>query len=94
MTEWGVVGVIIALVGLGAAIVKPILSLNSSILRLTLVMEQVQNDLMKISAENDSSHAKIHIRIDAQQNTISDHENRIVKLEYNAGDYVNPGKGG
>ena len=34
MTEWGVAGVIIALVGLLATVVPPIIKLNSSIIKL------------------------------------------------------------
>ena len=35
MNEWGVVGVIVTLVGLAVAIIKPIVQLNTNIVRLT-----------------------------------------------------------
>ena len=41
MTEWGVVAVIIALVGLIATIVKPMLNLNTSIVQLTTQLQDV-----------------------------------------------------
>ena len=35
MTEWQVVGVIVVLLGLAATVIKPIVTLNASITRLT-----------------------------------------------------------
>ena len=40
MTEWGVVGVIIALVGFAATFLAPALKLNASITKLTVTVEQ------------------------------------------------------
>ena len=42
MTEWGVVGVVIALAGLVATLVRPMLSLNGSITKLNLLAEQLR----------------------------------------------------
>ena len=41
MTEWGVVGVIIALVGLIATIVPPLTKLTQSITKLTVVVDRL-----------------------------------------------------
>ena len=40
--EWTVVGVLIALVGLGASIIKPIVTLTQSITKLTVVVERIE----------------------------------------------------
>ena len=42
MTEWGVVGVIVALVGFLAATAGPLLKLNGAITRLTVAVEGFQ----------------------------------------------------
>ena len=39
--EWTVVGVIIALVGLGASVIKPVVTLTRSITELTVVVERL-----------------------------------------------------
>ena len=41
-TLWTVVGVLIALVGLGASIIKPIVTLTQSISKLTVVVERIE----------------------------------------------------
>ena len=41
-TLWTVVGVLIALVGLGASIIKPIVTLTQSITKLTVVVERIE----------------------------------------------------
>lgn len=43
--EWTTVTVIIALVGLGAAVIKPIVSLTQSITKLTVVVERLEREL-------------------------------------------------
>lgn len=39
MTEWGVVGVLVVLVGLVSAIVGPVIKLNTSITKLTVTLD-------------------------------------------------------
>ena len=43
--EWTVVTVLIALVGLGAAVMKPMISLNSTIVKLTGAVEALQKNI-------------------------------------------------
>lgn len=81
MTEWGVVGVIIALVGLGATILKPMLTLNSSIVRLTERMEHVSSELNELNEKNNQNHKRIWDRIDEHGDSLKDHERRIDHLE-------------
>ena len=82
MTEWGVVGVIIALVGLGAAIIKPVLALNTSITRLNLTLEQLQRDVETMTTKNSRSHERIWDKLEEQGGTLEDHERRIDSLEH------------
>ena len=44
MTEWGVVGVIIAVVGLFFTVGKPVINLNTSITKLTVTVDRLQKD--------------------------------------------------
>lgn len=81
MTEWSVVGVIIALVGLGAAIIKPILSLNTTITELTISAKQLRDNIAELANENTKSHRRLFEKNDEQDLTLSDHECRIKRLE-------------
>lgn len=81
LTEWGVVGVIIALVGLGATVVKPLLALNTSIVKLTTRIDQMTDSLDEISTKNEKSHDRIWRHNDEQDATLDDHEHRITVLE-------------
>lgn len=81
MNEWGVVGVIIALVGLGAAVLKPMLTLNSSIVRLTERLGYVSNELSELNRQNNDNHKRIWDRIDEHGELLTDHERRIDHFE-------------
>lgn len=81
MNEWSVVLVIISLVGLGAAIIKPILSLNTAIVKLTEAVKELQKDMADFVNGNHNSHVRIHERIDGCNEAIRNHENRLEKLE-------------
>ena len=45
--EWTTITVIISLVGLGAAVIKPIVSLTQSITKLTVVVERLEREYHK-----------------------------------------------
>ena len=86
MTEWGVVGVIIAVVGLFFTVGKPVINLNTSITKLTVTVDRLQkdyDDLKKraheevsyLAVKNSDSHRRIHDKLD-------DHEQRITDLEH------------
>lgn len=80
-SEWDVVLVIISLVGLGAAIVKPMLNLNSAIVKLTEAVKELQKDMSDFVNGNHASHVRIHERIDGCNNELHEHEIRLEKLE-------------
>ena len=80
--EWTTVTVIIALVGLGAAIIKPIVSLTQSITKLTVVVEHLQDDVGGLTTKNSQSHARLWDHNDTQDGRLDDHERRIGDLEH------------
>ena len=51
MTEWGVVTVIIALVGFVAAVSKPLISLTRAITELTSVVKNLQEEQARLHEE-------------------------------------------
>ena len=81
MTEWEVVGVLVVLVGLVAAIVGPIIKLNTTITKLAAVVESVQRDIGDITDRNSKSHARIFEKLDEEDLKLQNHETRITVLE-------------
>ena len=85
MNEWGVVGVLVVLAGLGVTVVKPLLALNASIVRLTARLDQLTGSLSDISDRNAKSHDRLWKRNEEQDAVLDDHERRITVLETNKG---------
>ena len=81
MTEWQVVGVIVVLVGLGAAVIPPIVKLNSTITRLTTVVERLGGDVADLTQRNAKTHERLFAAIDKHSEKLEDHEGRIRVLE-------------
>ena len=82
--EWTTVTVIIALVGLGAAVIKPIVSLTQSITKLTVVVERLERELDEQSEHNRESHKRLWDHNEEQDNRLDDHERRIHDMEHKA----------
>lgn len=82
--EWTTVTVIIALVGLGAAVIKPIVSLTQSITKLTVVVERLERELDEQSEHSRESHKRLWDHNEEQDNRLDDHERRIHDMEYKA----------
>ncbi len=81
MTEWGVVGVVIALFGFAVSVVAPIIKLNTSITRLTVTLETVARELNDQKKSNHESHKRIWEKNEEQDGKLADHEGRITRLE-------------
>ena len=79
--EWTIVTVIISLVGLGAAFIRPIVSLTRSITSLTVVVERVERELADQEKHSTESHRRIWEHNTAQDDRLDDHEMRIDRLE-------------
>lgn len=69
--EWQIVTTIITLVSFGIAIIKPILKLNSSIVKLTDAVE---------SLEINGSEIKTLVK--ENEDKLEDHEKRLIVLEH------------
>ena len=70
MTEWTVVTVIIAIIGLLGAVMKPLLSLNSTITRLCKSVDSLETQLTKIVDKNSEAHGRMWQQIDEQEKRI------------------------
>lgn len=82
--EWTTVTVIISLVGLGAAVIKPIVSLTQSITKLTVVVERLERELDEQSEHSRESHRRLWDHNEEQDNRLDDHERRIHDMEHKA----------
>ena len=82
--EWTTVTVIIALVGLGAAVIKPMVSLTQSITKLTVVVERLERELDEQSEHSRESHKRLWDHNEEQDNRLDDHERRIHDMEHKA----------
>lgn len=88
MSEWTVVTVIIAIVGLFFTVGKPIITLNSNIVKLNFTVEAlskeqgIQKAALEKQAEHDrEAHKRIWEKNEEQDKEIADHEARIGILE-------------
>lgn len=68
--EWQIVTVIITLVSFGIAIIKPMLKLNSSIVKLTDAVENLE-----------LNGSEIKNTVKEHEDKLDDHEKRIIILE-------------
>lgn len=81
MDYWDVVVVIIALVGLFFTIGKPILTLISSMDKLSFTCAELSNKFGTFERDNKDSHKRLWEHNEIQDNTLNDHEQRISHLE-------------
>lgn len=88
MTEWGVVGVIVTLIGIVAVFVKVTLSysvavgeLKTSIAILNASIEQLTEDLNEIAETSSKKREQIYDRLGCAENKLGEHEIRIDHLE-------------
>lgn len=83
MTEWGVVGVLIAMVGFIISIVTPMIKLAQTITKLTTVVESLKSDYNALSKKTTDGRHKIWDELNIHRDTLSKHETRIQLLENN-----------
>lgn len=88
MSEWTVVTALVVIIGLFATVGKPIINLNSNIVRLNMSLEalnekeeKLEGDLEKHITHSHDSHQRIWEHNAAQDKRLDDHERRIDKLE-------------
>lgn len=81
MNEWTVVGVIVTMVGLIVAVTKPMLNLNTSIVKLTEEMANLISGLEAFKKRYVENLNELKTTDKEMQSQIDNHEIRIVKLE-------------
>lgn len=85
MTEWGVVGVIVVLVGLFTAICIPLIKATNksteAMTRLTVSVENLASKIDTIDKDNTVEHDRLWAHNDMQDGKIEDHEKRIIRIE-------------
>lgn len=79
--EWQIVTVIGTLIGLGVAIVTPIVKLNTSITKLTSTVDHLAKQIADEEAQNAKSHDRIWKKEEEQDAQLGEHERRITVLE-------------
>jgi hypothetical protein len=82
MTEWGVFGVIGALISFGLLVGTPLMKLNASITKLSALVEFMQKQLDTFKTDNDKEHNSIWNEMERHEDTLGDHETRISVLEH------------
>ena len=76
MTEWGVVGVLIALAGFLSLIIKPVISLTKSITELNGNVKLFQS----MFSQNDEEHDRLWEHNDVQDAKIEDHDRKLASM--------------
>ena len=81
MTEWTVVVALGVLCSLGAAIIRPIVSLTRAITQLTVTVDELQKDLSDFASKNHDSHARLWQHNEKQDARLDEHERRLNTVE-------------
>ena len=86
--EWNVVGVLVTLAGLAAAVGGPVLKLNGSITRLNTLLQAMEarlnalgRDLEAQAGKAADSHRRLWARVEQQDRQLGEHETRLKLLE-------------
>mgnify|MGYP000072518382 CR=1 FL=1 len=94
MTEWGVVGVVIALIGLVASVTGPVIKLNPSITKLTVTLTEVEKRLKDQEEHSRESHKRIWHKNEEQDQKLENHEGRDWRQIESDGYCIDAGAGG
>ena len=81
MNEWSVVTVIVVLSGLVISFLKPLISLNSTLTRLTEAVRVLEKELASIAGKNSEAHARLWKKEQEQDALLLAHEKRITSIE-------------
>ncbi|OUN81937.1 hypothetical protein [Gemmiger sp. An50] len=81
MNEWSVVGVLVVVVGLFLSVGAPVIRLNSTITKLSTLVEGLRDRQVQQEQNNSDSHRRIWKHNEEQDAVLNDHETRITILE-------------
>lgn len=85
MNEWNVVGVLLVVAGLFLSVGAPVIRLNSTLTKLSTLVEAVQSRQDRQDRDNTDSHRRLWKHNDEQDAALNDHETRITILERKEG---------
>lgn len=80
MTEWGVVLVIVTLLGFVTGIITPLIKLNTAIVKLIDSVEALDKSLGDLVESNTRTHKRIWDRLDEHSDKLNDHETKLIVL--------------
>lgn len=81
MTEWGVVLVIVTLLGFVSGIIAPLIKLNTTIVKLIDSVEALDKSLAALKESNSEKHEKLFGRLEEHGKMLFDHEARLKRIE-------------
>ena len=81
MERWDIVGVIATLVALFAAIITPMIKLNTTITKLNGSIDSLGEKVCDINCENKKQHDDLFGITREHGETLNDHETRITLIE-------------
>lgn len=81
MSEWTIVTVIIALVGLFFTVGAPIIKLNTNLTKLNAALEATQKDQDKYERGNHEAHRRLWDHNEAQDKELEEHRLRLHDLD-------------
>ena len=81
MDEWGVVGVLVVVAGLFLSVGAPVIRLNSTLTKLSTLVEGLRDRQAQQEQNNSDSHRRIWKHNEEQDAVLNDHETRITILE-------------
>jgi Mg2+/Co2+ transporter CorB len=81
MNEWTIVLVLISLIGLISAIVKPLTSLTKSITELTVIVKGLKEGLASQKSAADEEHKRIWEHNKEQDELLQKHEVKLAKID-------------
>lgn len=80
MTEWGVVLVIVTLLGFVSGIIAPLIKLNTAIVKLIDSVEALDKSLEDLIESNTRTHKRIWDRLDEHSDKINEHETKLTLI--------------
>jgi hypothetical protein len=81
MTEWGVFGVVAALITFGVCVGTPLLKLNANLTRLNVVLELFQKQFDDEKKDNEKEHTALWSKCDEHDGALADHDKRLTLME-------------
>lgn len=81
MNEWNVVGVLVVVAGLFLSVGAPVIRLNSTLTKLSTLVEAMQERQDRQEQSNTEGHRRLWAHNDGQDAALRDHETRIMILE-------------